>query len=85
MKYIYRLLDGNISRMVELPDGYVVAEIYIQTKAFGNFFEKEEDAGYSRLLEKIENEDFNLYQMVDHPNYEYYLKRLKKEHPEYLI
>lgn len=81
IKYIFD--RGGASAVVELQNGYFAYAKHI-FKHNEELFDTPEEALYSAMVKNLQT-GTNLSNYKSSPYYDYYVKRLKEEYPEYVI
>jgi hypothetical protein len=79
------IVDGaSVIEVVEVGDGFLVPAINVFQKKEYTLYESRNDARYNCMLEELKKgKDISNYKSSKY--FKYYVERLKKEHPEYII
>jgi len=79
------IIDGNsVISVVEVGDGYLVPADVIFKKKDNQLYNSREDARFYCMLEQLEKgKDITNFKSSKY--YKYYVERLKKDFPEYIL
>jgi hypothetical protein len=79
------IIDGSsVIEVIEIGDGLVVPANVIFEVRNHELFESRKDARYHSMIKELEKGK-SIENFKSSKYYKYYLNRLRKDHPEYLI